>query len=244
MAVNLGPVERASSLTEKVADTMLASILAGQWQPGERLPPERELGASLQVSRTVIRESIRYLAAKGVVEVLAGSGARVTEVQPSAVRETMSLYLHGQSNIGYTKIHEVRAMIEVHVAALAARVAQPESLARLRAISANMAAVIDDAGAFAQLDIDFHRTVGAATGNELFVTVLDSIGDVLLKVRLLTSESRDRREQALVDHEQILAAIERRDPLAAEQAMEAHLAYTLRVCQDLETGALTSDATP
>lgn len=238
----LGPVERASSLTDRVAHTLLTSILSGRWKAGERLPPERELSASLEVSRTVIREAIRYLAAKGVVEVFTGSGVRVAEVHPSAVRETMRLYLHGQTGIGYVKVHEVRAMIEVHIATVAATSAQPDSLSKLRDELAAMEADIDDPRSFAHRDLEFHRALGQSTGNELYVTVLDAIGDALLEIRMLTSESRARRMQALIDHGRILANVERHDSLAARKAMEEHLAYTLNVCQDLEAAAIDDEA--
>ena len=74
---------------------MLETILSQRLQVGDRLPSERELGEQFGVSRTVVREAVRALVAKGVIEVRSGSGLRVAAVDAAAVSESMSLYLRG-----------------------------------------------------------------------------------------------------------------------------------------------------
>ena len=88
-------VAREPRLSDKVADMMLATILSNRLQVGDRLPSERELGEQFGVSRTVVREAVRALVAKGVIEVRSGSGLRVAAVDAAAVSESMSLYLRG-----------------------------------------------------------------------------------------------------------------------------------------------------
>src|SRR5687767_11964606 len=85
-------VVREPRLSDKVADMMLATILSNRLQVGDRLPSERELGEQFGVSRTVVREAVRALVAKGVIEVRSGSGLRVAAVDAAAVSESMSLY--------------------------------------------------------------------------------------------------------------------------------------------------------
>src|SRR5205814_1558428 len=113
-------VTREPRLSDKVAHLLLETIHAHGLQPGERLPSERELGEQFGVSRTVIREAVRALAAKGVIDVRTGSGLRVAAVDRSTVSESMSLFLRGSKTLDYPKVHEVRAMLEVEVAGLAA----------------------------------------------------------------------------------------------------------------------------
>ena len=89
------PVVREPRLSDKVAEMMLETILSNRLQVGDRLPSERELGEQFGVSRTVVREAVRALVAKGVIEVRSGSGLRVAAVAASAVSESMSLYVRG-----------------------------------------------------------------------------------------------------------------------------------------------------
>nr|MBA3567640.1 FadR family transcriptional regulator [Actinomycetota bacterium] len=112
-------VKREPRLSDKVADTMLETILANRLNVGDPLPSERELGEQFGVSRTVVREAVRALVAKGVIEVRSGSGLRVAAVNATTVSESMSLYLRG-GTLDFEKVQEVRALLEVHLAGLAA----------------------------------------------------------------------------------------------------------------------------
>src|SRR5262245_11923930 len=93
--VRFDQVAREPKLADKVADLMLARILSGELGVGDRLPSERELGDQFGVSRTVVREAVRALLAKGVLDVRAGSGLRVVAVGPATVSESMNLYVRG-----------------------------------------------------------------------------------------------------------------------------------------------------
>ena len=98
-------VGREPRLSDKVADVMLETILSGRLEVGDRLPSERELGEQFGVSRTVVREAVRALVAKGVIEVRSGSGLRVAAVDATAVTESMSLFLRGRT-LDFEKVHE------------------------------------------------------------------------------------------------------------------------------------------
>src|SRR3989442_2687911 len=124
-------VTREPRLSDKVAELLLETILSPDLQPGDRLPSERELGEQFGVSRTVIREAVRALAAKGVIDVRTGSGLRVAAVDSATVSESMSLFMRGSTTLDYPKVHEVRAMLEVEIAGLAAERASREDLAEL-----------------------------------------------------------------------------------------------------------------
>ena len=83
---------------------MLQTILQRGLRPGDQLPSERELGEQYGVSRTVIREAVRALTTRGLVDARAGRGLTVAQVDAEAVSTSMRLYLHGQDEIPYSKI--------------------------------------------------------------------------------------------------------------------------------------------
>src|SRR6266550_8265050 len=126
-------VTREPRLSDKVADLMLETILSRKLMAGDRLPSERELGEQFGVSRTVVREAVRSLVAKGLIEVQSGSGLRVAAVGPAAVRESMRLFLRA-GQLDFEKVHEVRAVLEVHIAGVAADRATTADIEQLRKV--------------------------------------------------------------------------------------------------------------
>jgi GntR family transcriptional repressor for pyruvate dehydrogenase complex len=217
-------VPREPSLSDKVTQLLLETILSGQLRPGDRLPSERDLGEQFGVSRTVIREAVRSLQAKGVVEVRSGSGVRVAAVDAARVSESMRLFLHGSmGDVGYDKVNEVRHTLEVEIAGLAARRASPQDVAELRAVLDRMAAVLDDVEAASLEDVRFHRKIAELTHNELYAVMMDSIGDVLLDIRRATLGTPQRPHRALDYHRRILERIAESDEDGARAAMRAHL---------------------
>src|ERR1700737_2664008 len=121
-------VARAPSLSDKVAEPLTEAIVSLQVRPGERLPSERDLGEKFKVSRTVVREAVRSLAARGLVRVTSGRGVEVSEVDSGHVAASMRLLVRGREGLDYGKVHEVRTAVEVQTAGLAAQRAQPENL--------------------------------------------------------------------------------------------------------------------
>ena len=217
-----GRVSREPRLSDKVADLLLETIHARGLQPGERLPSERELSEQFGVSRTVIREAVRALAAKGVIDVRTGSGLRVSAVDAAAVSESMSLYLRGSESVDYPKVHEVRAMLELQTAGLAAERASDEDIAELTEILMRMAAELDDVEAASLHDVEFHRAIARATHNELYLLLLDSLGQALIEIRR-ENIAAGSGPDALDSHRRILQAIAAREPEAARAEMLSHL---------------------
>jgi GntR family transcriptional regulator, transcriptional repressor for pyruvate dehydrogenase complex len=214
-------VTREPRLTDKVTDMMLESILSNRLNVGDPLPSERELGEQFGVSRTVVREAVRALVAKGVIEVRSGSGLRVAAVNANTVSESMSLYLRG-GTVDFHKVHEVRAVLEVHIAGLAAQRATDEDIAALREIDARMQKEQTDVESAARDDLEFHRLVASATHNELFLLLLDSIGSSLIDIRRSNLGSGST-PMTLSHHEAILERIAAHDPVGARAAMTTHL---------------------
>lgn len=214
-------VAREPRLSDKVAEMMLETILSNRLNVGDRLPSERELGEQFGVSRTVVREAVRALVAKGVIEVRSGSGLRVAAVDAESVRESMSLFLRG-GDIDFEKVHEVRSLLEVHLAGLAAERATPEDVAWLAEIHAQMVSEAADVESAARDDLEFHRRIALATHNELFLVLMDSIGSALIDIRRMNLGSGST-PMTLSQHQAILDAVAAGDPATARVAMAAHL---------------------
>jgi GntR family transcriptional regulator, transcriptional repressor for pyruvate dehydrogenase complex len=222
-------VERDLGLADRVANQLLDRIVSQQFHPGDRLPPEREIGEALGVSRSVVREAIRILNGKGVLSVKSGSGVVVTAVDRQNVVETMKLFIHAQGGLhpggsfSYDEIHEVREMVEVRVTGLAAQRATEQDLVELRQAFREMDENVGSPETLSDKDVEFHRTIARSAHNELYLIMLDSIGDVLLEIRLEALSHKERRTEVLAHHQRILDAILSHDSEAARRAMAEHL---------------------
>lgn len=215
-------LERDATLADRVAAQLLEVIERANLKAGDPLPSERELGDRFGVSRTVVREAVRALIAQGVVEARPGARARVAAVHPSFPARSLALYMRSNDVVvDYEKVHEIRALLETAAAGLAAARAVAGDLVALAETCERMEASTDleEAAAY---DVDFHRLIAAATGNELFPILHDAIGEALIEVRR-GNLRHGGRDEARSSHRAILATIERRDPPAAEQAMRQHL---------------------
>lgn len=232
-------VQRDESLSDKVAKLITESILAGDLRPGERLPAERDLMGQFGVSRTVVREAVRSLAAKGLVQPQARAGHVVSELSPDAVAESMTLYLRGRGPYGLEKLIEVRATIETETAGLAAARASDEELDAIRTANGELSQARDPHEA-ALADISFHRAIAHASGNEFFVMMLDSIRGALVQAQSPGLSDRATLEYVREAHAAILDCIARRDPTAARAAMQAHIEESARRLRPLHTAEAAS----
>jgi GntR family transcriptional repressor for pyruvate dehydrogenase complex len=222
--VGFTPVVRGPRLSDTIAERLLEAILSGQFKEGDPLPSERDLGEQFGVSRTVVREAIRSLTTKGVVEVRSGRGVRVVRLDTAPATEAMSLLLRGSTDASFFKVHEVRTMLETQVAALAAERASDSEIEELDRIVERMEDVTDDVEATSELDVEFHRVIAKSAQNELYLVLLDSIGTLLRQVRLATLSIPHRPEKVIDEHRRIVDAIKLHDPTLARAQMDDHLA--------------------
>jgi GntR family transcriptional repressor for pyruvate dehydrogenase complex len=219
------PVHRSDRLSDKVAQQLLESIVSQRLHAGSRLPSERELGEQFGVSRTVVREAVRHLAAKGVLEVRSGSGVRVAGLDAATVSESMRLFLRW-SGFDYGQINEVRLTLELQTARLAALRATPDDVDALVASCDRLEGLAESGGGIEEVaveDVEFHRIIARATHNPLYLVLLDSIGDVLLEIRRATVGIPGRQELAVEHHRRVADRVAARDEAGAEAAMREHL---------------------
>jgi GntR family transcriptional regulator, transcriptional repressor for pyruvate dehydrogenase complex len=221
VASEFAPIERNVRLADRVAGALIESIVSGRLEAGDRLPPERELCEQFGVSRPVIREAVRSLIAKGLLEDSPRRGHVVSALGRHTVTESLTLYLRGQ-RLDYSKLMEVRAVIEVENAGLAAERASPDQLQVLRDTASRLKVGLSAEDA-ALADVEFHRAIATATANEFFEVMLDSIREVLITVQLPTLADPKIVRGAAKYHARILQQIEAGDPDGAREAMRQHL---------------------
>jgi GntR family transcriptional regulator, transcriptional repressor for pyruvate dehydrogenase complex len=209
-------------LSDRVADAILGSITERGLVPGDRMPTEKQLAEQFGVSRTVVREAVRSLEARGIVRGGPGTGLRVITFDAENVSRSMSLFIRGRPNLTYDEVTEVRAMIEIEIAGRAAQRATPQDIEKLaRALDRLEHAIGSDAES--EADVALHHTIAEATHNELYDVVLDSIADVLIESRRLSQMDSDDLDETGGSHRPILAAIRAHDPEAARLEMRRHL---------------------
>jgi len=174
---------RQSRRFQQVVDKVEASIIAGELQPGDQLPPELELKEMFGTGRGTIREALRVLEQKGLITIRAGAtgGAFVTEADPSKLTEHLDLLVQAQS-ISPEHIREFRETVEPVAASLAAGRINTAGAATLRKAfgSAESALSEGDHAAFLKGDVAVHVTIAELTGNPLLTAVLRMVHEHVL----------------------------------------------------------------
>ncbi len=226
------PLAREQRLYERVTDKVLTLIKNDTWQPGDRLPPERELADAFGVSRTVVREAIKVLEAQGVLATVTGSGVYVRVPDSGVVSRSLQTYIQllGQDDM-YLRLAEIRRVLEVEIAALAAERATPAQRQELDQLCRHMRQNAASAPTLAELDLQFHLLLADATQNQLFRVLLSPLIEQLREQFLYMWEGYGSRplERVFAQHEALVEAIQQNDPLQARQMMSQHLAYSAEV---------------
>ncbi len=226
--------EGGRRLSDVLAAELLAELTSGDVQPGDRLAPEREMAIRYGVSRTVVRETLKSLASRGVVVVRPGSGVFVARGQAIVATESLRFLVLGSADLSYEKVYEVRETIEVRVAGLAAERAAEEDLPGLRDALARLDAAVTGED-YALADGTFHLALATLAHNPLFRIILEAIGDIMMEVRRRSAYVPSARRRVTADHRRIADAILRRDAQAARRAMEEHLAHSKDIVRELDT---------
>ncbi len=210
-------------LYEQIVQQIEQRFMSGELKVGDRLPPERELADQFGVSRTAVREAVKALRQKGLVEVLPGRGTFITNSASEVVRHSLGLLMKMAGSDGSLDLVEVREIIEPEIAALSAIRANGDHILIMREAIANMDAALQDPDKFIEADLDFHLELAEATQNVLIPTLIDSIVDLLREQRARIFRVAGGPQRGQVHHKRILDAIIQHDPAAAREAMRAHL---------------------
>jgi DNA-binding GntR family transcriptional regulator len=207
----ISPIGRRP-LHEEAIDRLRDLIIQGQLAPGSRLN-ERLLCERLHISRTPLREAIKLLATEGLVTLLPNRGAQVAPLEPGRLAETL----------------EVMAALEGLAGELACRNASAERIAEIRALHAEMVEMHarGDLVSYFRYNQAIHLKIVEASGNATLGNTYRQLNANVLRARYMANLSRERWDEAVREHEQILAALEARDVSRLRLLLHDHLAHKL-----------------
>jgi DNA-binding FadR family transcriptional regulator len=222
---------RIGSLTDELFAKLEARIRSGELRAGSRLPSQKEIALSENVSRTVVREAVARLSAHGLTVSRQGSGVFVAETADHQAFQITRDELMELADV--IKLLEMRLAVETEMAGLAAARRTTSDIGAIREALEQMAAVSDDPAASAEADSAFHMAIAHATQNEYYVRFVEFLG-----LRLVPSRSlylgdkphdvhRSYAAKVLAEHEAIVDAIVRMDSARAREAARQHMHESL-----------------
>lgn len=238
------PLRRAArGLANGLVEQLGRRIRDEALRPGDRLPTEAEIVHAYGVSRTVVREAISKLQASGLVETRHGIGTFVM------APKTAPMFRLGPADVATSvdvlAVLELRISLETESAGLAATRRSDAQLAAMRDALDGFERSVAEAGDGVGADFRFHLQIAEATGNPYFVDIMNHLGTALIpRTRIAALRAQDPRGEYLArvnrEHEEIYAAIARRDPESARAAMRVHLTNSrerLRAAQQAATNS-------
>lgn len=221
----LRPVKR-TRIYENVVAQIQHLVRTKKLCPGDRLPSERELAATLGIGRASVREALRTLDSMGLVEVRSGQGAflRNISLNPylASIRESLSFLLDVREET-LLELWEVRKGLEEQIALLAASRRKEEDVEKLQRLTEEMRNQLMVSEVFVRSGIDFHRTLVEAAGNAVLLTVWEAIAGLIEKSQRRIIGMPGQPHEALAKHEALLAAVAAGDAKQAREAMREHM---------------------
>ena len=221
-------LNNSETLGQKIEKKLNDAIMQKRILAGEKLPTEKELGEKFGVSRTVIREALQALSAKGMISVKRGSGSYVLDITFKNARKPMHLYLEqnfDKSDI--VSLLQLRKIVEPPLARLAALNRTAKDLGFLESCLERFKDRSLDAEILAKSDVEFHECITRASGNKLVPLMLDPIHGLMLKVKTLMVRTVNQElvlsDTAVIFHQKIYDCINKMDDDGAFATMTEHL---------------------
>lgn len=219
------PIERRKTY-ELVAESLIADIRERRLTPGDVLPPERELVQSYGVGRSSVREALRMLESRGLIE-SAGNGAFAVADIRNPLNASLGLLLHLEEAT-YADLFEVRRTLEGEAAALAASRRTAAQVRRMQEVVEEMAEGLSSEERFIAADLGFHMAIADASRNRVLVHLMHAIRGLLQRSLSSSYHISGSPERAVEMHRLILEAISERHPEDARQRMQEHVARVER----------------
>lgn len=210
------------TLTEQATDTLRRFIISEGMVAGDQLPSERELSASLSVSRNIVREALSVLVAQGLIEKKAGRGIFVRDFDPRAVAQQVAVKVdYGGPDLA--DLSEARAAVELGSVRLMARRITDEQVAQLEGINASLAENLQMGRSAIGDDIEFHKVLLQATHNSVLVELIPLLVEHFrLTVLHKPGAIRHNAQRIVSEHQRIIDALRERDPVALRAALLDH----------------------
>lgn len=219
-----GPIRRRK-LSEEVLERLLTLIQSRKLQPGDQLPPERELMTLYGVGRPAIREAMQQLASMGRITINHGERARVSEVTVDSMIsqfDTTARFLLDDAAENIDHLKQARVFFETGMARMAAARATPADIEKLRGLIDEMQQS-EHGEAFIECDMAFHHTIAEMTGNPIFAATARAMLHWLKDYYIGIVSFRGAEDVSIREHHQIADCLAQNDPDATERAMRDHL---------------------
>jgi GntR family transcriptional regulator, transcriptional repressor for pyruvate dehydrogenase complex len=228
--LDIEPVSKRQALPEQIVRQLVGLVRSGELQPGDRLPAERALADELGVGRPTLREALRALQLLGILDIRHGGGVFVSELEPDTLLGPLDLFVSLDRH-NLDTILEARRVIEGALLAFVAKVIDDRLIAKLEANLTELGLVAEqsrdgnvDARRVNDLAQEFRGVIEEAVANPILTRAVKSL-DVLsaaTRNEVIGAGSLDR---LLGNHKRMVDALIAHDPLAAQQALEAHIDY-------------------
>lgn len=209
-----------NTIVDRAISNIIDLIMKNDMQWGDKLPSERELAEQFSIGRPSVREAIRALNMLNVVEIRQKDGIYVASCEPKKLTVPFRLYMN-MEKFNLEQLFEVRLIIEVAVAGVAARKISAEDILKVEKIVAE--ANVDNAYSFSESDKKLHTAIYDATNNFLLRTILLIINNLSSSSREVTGTFREVREMVHKDHILIVDALKQHDEAGCQAAMKQHL---------------------
>ena len=215
---------RRKNLFETVADQIANQILSSNLQPGDKLPTERELCEFLSVSRTTLREALKTLEERKLIEVRHGSGTFVLKPSIESLSEPLYHLLKADTD-SYLEVMEVRSILEVEIVGILAERATEVDFDKIEKHLLRMRDLLDDPSEFTKVDLMFHMAIYQAMNNKLISTLMIPIMQLLGEFMEVTFEKAGSTKSSLERHEKLMLFMRNRDAVGAREAMKDIILY-------------------
>lgn len=224
---------QTKTLAEQVADGIMNLIQETPYKAGDKLPTEKELCESTGAGRNTVREALKILASRNVLEIRQGAGTFVSEKQ--GIPDDPLGFSMVNDHVKLTKdLLQVRIMLEPQIAALAAQCAKEHEIKELEEILEEMEAVMKKREDYSELDTKFHTKIAQCTHNIVMENLLPVIGKgVAVFAKEVAQTEYDR---TWISHRKIFCYIRDHKPFEAEMEMQYHLLYNTSRYEEEQSG--------
>lgn len=220
-------MDRPQRFGEVVAEEVVRSLARGDYEPGDRLPTEPRLQESFGVSRTVLREALKFVESRGMITIRQGRGAVVEPTAHWNLLDPLVLSATLESHPSpefFEQLMAVRALLEPELTRSAAVLISQDDLGHLAGLLGQMDAELNEPEDFLHHDVEFHAVINRNADNLVARSVMSSIEQPLRSSRRLTNTIPHALDQAQHDHETVYSHLVAHDGDAAAAAMRTHLA--------------------
>ena len=232
---------KSTRIYEEIVRQVKQLIAEGKLRSGDQLPPERDLAEKFMVSRTSVREALRALQSRGLIDIRAGEGAFIRDISVDTLIEPLALViLPHREAVG--ELFEARRLLEPAIAALAARRATREELIDMERILDAQAKEVAEGRTGVTQDAALHSAIAHSAHNRAITRIVNALMDLLTQSREESLHTPGRPTRSHEDHRRILGAIKRRDDVGAQRAMLDHLIAVESLVTTAHRGHATAEA--